>query len=264
MPTVVGGLCAVCILIAFVVGILYNNEDSNCDNTVDTIACKLVKSNFPDMSGKLHLKLFINGVSNMEHLNDGAKQEGLTAADATIYEGIRDTLAQARAKVYSAINSAMVEAYWDIGQQIENAVGDRAEYGKGLLRYLAAQLTSEFGKGFDESSLRRMRQFYKTFPNRATLWHELSWSHYRLLMKIEDESRREFYARECVEAAWSVRQLKRQINSFFYERLLATQKSGRERVKNEIQTLEPKTEPDYILKDPYILEFLDLKEKRDY
>jgi predicted nuclease of restriction endonuclease-like (RecB) superfamily len=92
----------------------------------------------------------------------------------------------------------------------------------------------------------------------------LSWSHYRLLMKIEDGSRREFYGRESVEAGWSVRQLERQINSFFYERLLATQKSGRESVRNEIQTLEPKTDPEHILKDPYILEFLDLKENPDY
>jgi len=83
-------------------------------------------------------------------------------------------------------------------------------------------------------------------------------------MKINDRTRREFYARECVDAAWSVRQLERQINSFFYERLLATQKSGCDSIKNEIQTLEPKTDPDYILKDPYILEFLDLKENRDY
>jgi predicted nuclease of restriction endonuclease-like (RecB) superfamily len=83
-------------------------------------------------------------------------------------------------------------------------------------------------------------------------------------MKIEDESRRAFYANECVESAWSVRQLERQINSFFYERLLATQKSGRNDIREEIQTLEPKTESDYILKDPYILEFLDLKENIKY
>jgi len=100
---------------------------------------------------------------------------------------------------------------------------------------VAEQLTLEFGKGSDESSLRRMRQFYNTFPIRVTLWHELSRSHYRLLMKITDETRREFYARECVQATWSVRQLERQINSFFYERLLATQKSGRERERIERQ-----------------------------
>jgi predicted nuclease of restriction endonuclease-like (RecB) superfamily len=195
---------------------------------------------------------------------NGKLQPPNVSLDANIYQSIRDILAQARSKAYAAINFAMVEAYWDIGLQIDGAVGERAEYGKGLLKFLAKGLTDEFGKGFDESSLRRMRQFFKTFPNRATLWHDLSWSHYRLLMKINDESRREFYARECVDAAWSVRQLERQINSFFYERLLATQKSGRDGVRNEIQTLEPKTDHDYILKDPYILEFLDLKENRDY
>ncbi|MEG6521741.1 PDDEXK nuclease domain-containing protein [Desulfotomaculum sp. 1211_IL3151] len=184
--------------------------------------------------------------------------------DTNLYQGVRNTLMKARSKAYSAVNSAMVEAYWEIGQQIDEAVGQRAEYGKGMLKSLAEQLTTEFGKGFNESSLRRMRQFFKMFSNRATLWHELSWSHYRLLMKLKDESRREFYGRECAESAWSVRQLERQINSFLYERLLATQKSGIKSVKNEIHSLEPKSSPDYVLKDPYILEFLDLKENRDY
>ena len=122
-------------------------------------------------------------------------------------------------------------------------------------------VTEEFGKGFTERNLRAMRQFFAAFPVRHTLCAELSWSHYRLLMKIEDRSRREFYKQECVESAWSVRQLERQMNSFFYERLLATQKSGAESVKNEIHTLEPKNEPDYILKDPYVLEFLNFERK---
>jgi len=142
--------------------------------------------------------------------------------------------------------------------------GQRAEYGTGLIKYLAERLTKEFGKGFDESSLRRMRQFFQVFPIRATLSHELSWSHYRLLMRIDNEPRREFYLKECAESNWSVRQLERQITSFYYERLLATQKEGKESVKDEIQTTEPKTEPDYILKDPYILEFLDLNENKKY
>jgi hypothetical protein len=198
-----------------------------------------------------------------ERKNEVQSRES-SISDSKVYQNIRDTLEKARTKAYSAINFAMVEAYWEIGRQIEEAVGDRAEYGKGLLRYLSQQLTVEFGKGFDESLLRRMRQFHKIFPIRATLWHELSWSHYRLLIKIEDATRREFYTRESVEAAWSVRQLERQINSFYYERLLATQKSERENVKSEIQALEPKADPDYVLKDPYILEFLDLKENRNY
>jgi len=195
------------------------------------------------------------------------KQDGVmlpSEENIGIYNSIRSTLAQARAKAFNAINHAMVEAYWEIGKNIEEAIGERAEYGKGLLKYLSEQLTAEFGKGFTERNLRAMRQFFVSFPIRHTLCAELSWSHYRLLIRIDEPTRREFYTRECVESAWSVRQLERQINSFFYERLLATQNSGRESVRDEIKTLEPKTDPEYILKDPYILEFLDLKEKRDY
>jgi predicted nuclease of restriction endonuclease-like (RecB) superfamily len=184
--------------------------------------------------------------------------------DINIYKGIRDTLATARTKTFTAINFAMVEAYWEIGRQIEVAIGDRAEYGKGLLKYLSEQLTEEFGKGFTERNLQAMRQFYHAFKNPHTLCADLSWSHYRLLMKIENEERRGFYERECAESVWSVRQLERQINSFFYERLLATQASGKESVRNEIQILEPQKDTAYILKDPYVLEFLDLKENRDY
>jgi predicted nuclease of restriction endonuclease-like (RecB) superfamily len=109
-----------------------------------------------------------------------------------------------------------------------------------------------------------MRQFYAVFPIRHTQCDQLSWSHYRLLMKLDNAEQREFYLKECAESNWSVRQLERQITTFFYERLLATRKEGKDSVKNEIQTTEPKTNPDYSLKDPYILEFLDLKENKDY
>ena len=183
-----------------------------------------------------------------------------------LYDNIRNVLVNARQKAYTAVNTAMVEAYWDIGRQIMEAQNNnqRAEYGTQLLKFLADRLTAEFGKGFDESSLRRMRQFFQAFPIRATLSHELSWSHYRLLIKIDNEPRRDFYRKECIECNWSVRQLERQITTFYYERLLATQKDSKESVKNEIQKTEPKTDPDYILKDPYILEFLDLNENKKY
>jgi len=189
----------------------------------------------------------------------------LLPAEDTVYQSIRSVLATARQKAFTAVNTAMVEAYWEIGRQIMEAQeGQRAEYGSGLIVYLAERLTKEFGKGFNESNLRRMRQFYQVFPIRATLSHELSWSHYCLLIKIDNAPRREFYLKECVECNWSVRQLERQITTFYYDRLLATRKEGKELVKNEIQKTEPKTDPDYILKDPYILEFLDLKENKDY
>jgi len=180
------------------------------------------------------------------------------------YGKVRETVLTAKNKVYAAVNFTMVEAYWEIGKEIAEAIGDRAEYGKQLLSYLSEQLTVEFGQGFTVRNLRAMRQFYQQFGNRHTLCAELSWSHYRLLMRIEENDRREFYLNECAQENWSVRQLERQINSFFYERLLATRKEGRESVKNEIQTLEPKKGPAYILKDPYILEFLDLQENKDY
>ena len=186
--------------------------------------------------------------------------------NTNVYHHIRETVLNAKTKVYNAVNFAMVEAYWEIGREIIEAQGQnqRAEYGKQLLKYLSEQLTQEFGKGFTETNLRYMRQFYLAFPIHHTLCDELSWSHYRLLMRIDDENRRAFYLKECANSSWSVRQLERQINSFYYERLLSTQSGSRESVKNEIQTLEPKTDPDYILKDPYILEFLDLKENRAY
>jgi len=184
--------------------------------------------------------------------------------ESAIYQNIRTVLVTARQKVYSAVNTAMVEAYWEIGRQIEQAVGNRAEYGKGLLQYISSKLSVEFGKGFTVRNLQTMRQFFNAFQNTHTLCAQLSWSHYRLLIRIDDASMREFYLTECAECNWSVRQLERQINSFYYERLLATQKEGKESVKNEINTLEPKTDPDYILKDPYILEFLDLKENKNY
>jgi predicted nuclease of restriction endonuclease-like (RecB) superfamily len=182
------------------------------------------------------------------------------------YSNIRSTVIVAKSKVYSAINFAMVEAYWEIGREIIVAQGDiaRAQYGKGLLTFLAIELTKEFGKGFEESNLRKMRQFYSSFPIRDTLCPILSWSHYRLLMRIEDTKKRDFYLKECADSNWSVRQLERQITTFFYERLLATQNEQKDIVRNEIQILEPKNEADFILKDPYILEFLDLKGNKAY
>lgn len=105
----------------------------------------------------------------------------------------------------------MVQAYWEIGEQIYKACGesDRAEYGKNLLKFLSEKLTSEFGKGFDESNLRKMRQFYIAYPIRDTLCPELSWSHYRRLMRIENKEIRDFYTEECAKSGWSFRQLDR-------------------------------------------------------
>lgn len=176
------------------------------------------------------------------------------------YDAVRNSIINAQNKVYNAVNAAMVQAYWEIGEQIYKACGesDRAEYGKGLIKYIAENLSREFGKGFDERNLRKMRQFYLAYPIRDSLSPELSWTHYRRLMRIEDEKIREFYTEECVKSGWSVRQLDRQINSFFYERLLSSQ--DKKSVSDEIQTLEPKPEYEKIIRDPYVLEFLDLEQ----
>ena len=165
------------------------------------------------------------------------------------YKIIRNSVLTAQEKVYTAVNSAMVQAYWEIGQEIHKACGenDRAEYGKKLLEYLSEQLTSEFGKGFTVANLKNMRQFYRTFSIRQTLSSELSWSHYNLLMRIEDEKSRQFYANECVKSNWSVRQLKRQIGTFYYERLLASQdKEAVEKAEKEYEKFRVIQDQKYI------------------
>ena len=185
-------------------------------------------------------------------------------ADLKVFDSIKNTITTARTNVVTAINAAMVAAYWEIGREINEAIGERAEYGKQLLQFLSEKLTSEFGKGYTVRNLRAMRQFFQAFPIRHTLCAELSWSHYRLLMKVDEPKRRDFYLSECVQSGWTVRQLDRQIHTFFYERLLATPKEHRSEVQSEIFTTEPETEPQHILKDPYILEFLDLAENKKY
>lgn len=174
------------------------------------------------------------------------------------YTIIRNSVISAQSRIYTAVNSAMVQAYWEIGEQIYLACGenDRAEYGKGLLQFLSDKLTAEFGKGFTVANLRNMRQFYLAYPKRYTLCSELSWSHYRVLMRISDEERRNWYTEECAKAGWSVRQLERQINTMFYDRLLASK--DKEPVSEEIKKTEPKPEYEKIIRDPYVLEFLDL------
>ncbi len=132
--------------------------------------------------------------------------------------------------------------YWEIGRRIQEAVGDRAAYGKQLLAYLSERLTVDFGPGFTQRELRRMRQFYQVFSIRCALRPELSWTHYRLLMRVENEERRTWYMNEAADAGWSSRQLDRQIQTFYYDRLLATQGDDAKReVAQEIETTQPVT-----------------------
>ena len=172
---------------------------------------------------------------------------------------IREILETARNKVYSVANFAMIEAFWNIGKSIVEKQGGetRAEYGSKLFSELSVQLATDFGKGFTVANLHNIRLFYLTFPKSSALRRELSWTHYRLLMRVKNEKARQFYLDESVKSAWSTRQLERQINSFFYERLLSSQ--NKEDVAAEIQTLELAKRPEDIIRDPYVLEFLGLQ-----
>ncbi|MFI3214381.1 MAG: DUF1016 N-terminal domain-containing protein [Eubacteriales bacterium] len=172
-----------------------------------------------------------------------------------MYLSIRARVVNAQCQVYRAVNSAMVLAYHEIGEQIYIACGesDRAEYGKNLLKYISEQLTAEFGKGFDITNLRKMRRFYLMFPIRDTLCLELSWSHYRTLMKISDEENRNWYMEECVKSNWSVRQLERQINTMFRERLVASR--DKKAVAAEVFEKEVKPEYETIVKLPVYFKY---------
>lgn len=181
----------------------------------------------------------------------------LLASPDELYQSISNILANARNKVYSAANSAMVDAYWQIGKCIveyEQNGQSRAEYGKSVIKELSKRLTENFGKGFTSTNLKYMRQFYITFPKGHALSDQLSWTHYRMLMKVNDEAARAFYLDECAKANWSTRQLERQINSLFYERILSSH--DKEAVSKEILEKEPSKTPEDFIKDPYVLEFL--------
>lgn len=183
--------------------------------------------------------------------------------DLTSYNQIKEILETARNQVYQTANSAMVFAYWNIGKKIVELQGgeERAEYASDFLKELSKQLTIDFGKGFTVTNLRYMRQFYLTFPNYHALRGELNWTQYRQLLKVEDEKARLFYMDECAKSNWSSRQLERQINSFFYERLLASR--NKEKVSEEIFALESSKQPTDFIRDPYVLEFLGIKPSPD-
>ena len=198
-------------------------------------------------------------MSNME------KQEELSnMQQENAYQSIRSYVVEAQHQVYSAVNAAMVTAYWEIGKAIFEICGEneRAGYGKQILQYVSERLSAEFGRGYSIRNLRNMRRFYCAFPIRQTLSAELSWSHYQLLMQIKDQKEREFYEVEAAKSDWSVRQLERQIDTLYYQRILASR--DKESVAAEIETSVPRPEYDKIIKDPYVLEFLDLPANEHY
>jgi len=176
------------------------------------------------------------------------------------YSDIREILAQARSKAYSVINTAMVEAYWLIGKRIveEEQKGEtRAAYGEGIIKELSKELGNTFGKGFSVANLENFRKFYLTFStdqNSYALRRELTWTHYRLIMRVENPKARQYYVDECADQNWSTRTLERNINTFYYQRVLTTKTTA---VSNQEHEDEQYLVTDFI-KDPYVFEFLNI------
>ena len=170
-----------------------------------------------------------------------------------IFDGIKELVITSRNKVYQTVNTEMLNLYWNI---------ERASYGDAVLEKLSQRLTVEFGKGFSKRNLERMRKFYVCFPIATTVSSQLSWSHYLELIKIDEEPKRGFYMKETINSKWSVRELQRQRDSLLYERLtLSADKEKILELSEKGQIL--KTSKD-LVKDPFVLEFLDIKENTNY
>lgn len=176
-------------------------------------------------------------------------------------ENIRELLLDSRVQLQQSVNTTMVQTYWNIGRMIvedEQKGNERASYGKGQLKLLSEKLSSEFGKGFDVTNLRKMRQFYQCFPIRETVSLKLSWSHYSKLVQLDNKEAREWYIKETITNNWSVRALGRQISTLYYERLLSSKDkiSVEQEAKEKTKDLE--IQPKEVLRDPYIFDFLNL------
>ena len=182
----------------------------------------------------------------------------------SIFDNIKDLIINSRNNIYNTVNIEMLHLYWNIGRIIMEIQqgNERAGCGDAVVDKLSQRLTNEFGRGFSKRNLERMRKFYICFPIATTVSSQLSWSHYLELIKINEEPKREFYIKEAINSNWSVRELQRQINSLLYERLtLSANKEKALELSREGQIL--KTSKD-LVKDPFVLEFLDIKENTSY
>jgi len=170
-------------------------------------------------------------------------------SEDSLFQSVKELIIQSREKMFRVANSTLLLTYWQIGKLIvedEQKGKERAEYGKYILKNLSKRLTLEFGKGFDYTNLSNMRKFYTVFPIVDALRQQLSWTHYRLLIKLDNNQKINYYISESIQNNWNSRDLKRQINALAYERVL-------EHTKNTTETIHN------VLKDPYIFEFLGLK-----
>ncbi len=183
-----------------------------------------------------------------------------------LFKTIKQLIEETKARVTVTVNSSLTLMYWHIGKHISEEIlkSERAEYGKEIVNLLAQQLTKEYGRGYSKRNLLNMVKFFKIFNDEAivqTLSAQLSWSHFNELVALEDDLKREFYIEMCKLDNWSVRVLQNRINSMLYERT-ALSKKPNELIEYEIEKLKEGTvTPPMILKDPYILDFLELKDR---
>ena len=179
---------------------------------------------------------------------------------------IREIMYGARRNLAQQVNNQQLLAYWNIGRIIvehEQDSNERATYGKQTIKQISRVLSKEFGKGFSRSNLQNMRAFYLAYPNCQTLSGKLSWSHYCELLIISDPDRRSFYEKECERSGWSVREMKRQISTSLFERLLLSDgKANKEKVYELATKGQELTTPEDIVKDPYVFEFLGIPENK--
>ena len=201
----------------------------------------------------------------MRNMKNGEKS---VAAVDGLYRSVRKVIEEGRKVVSIAVNAVLVRQNWSIGKPIvedEQKGRRKAEYGKKTLEELPARLTSEYGRGYDASNLRYMRQFYLAFPICDALRHELGWTHYRILMREDDPIAREWYMNECVAGGWSSRDLDRQVSTDAYHRLLAAANPDRRRKRKELPLTKLPAKPKSLvpadfIKNPMMLEFLSLPE----
>ena len=181
---------------------------------------------------------------------------------------IKALLETSRQKIAVEVNTTLLQTYWQIGRLIceyEKADSIRAEYGKQTLKLLSKELSAEFGKGFSVSNIQFMRRFYQTYQIQQTASVKLSWSHYCELLSISDSDKRSFYEKEAVNANWSVRELRRQIESSLFERLLLSKgETNKETVLSLALHGNEITKPEDIIRDPYVFEFLGIPEDKPF
>ncbi len=178
-----------------------------------------------------------------------------------LYNEVKVIIEEARNKVYKAVNTTLIRSNWEIGKRIveeEQQGKDRADYGKELIKQLSKRLMDSYGSGYTETNLKYMRQFYTVFEKGHALRDELSWTHYRLLLKVHNDKARTYYLQSAIEQGWNTRVLERQINTQYYERILSNNPDEVPMIPGTANESE-KSRPSDIIKDPVVLEFLDVK-----